>query len=126
MNGHILGEYGDEEALSGSEKEYVSKLRFIQELGPARTIYVSHGAGEDWFVVEPQVGYLHSVTGAPLTTQAAVSRLVEANRTVYELRPKLWRNRRVARGTERLEPSWRPVLYLAAGLVLGALIRSIT
>lgn len=126
MMGRIIGQYGDEDALSGFEREHLNKMRAIEELGPPRTIYVSHGADGDWFVVEPQVGTMESMAGTPITKEQAVERLIDRNRTVYELTPKLFRNRRANTRIEHLEVAWKPTVYLIAGFLLGALVRSIT
>ena len=54
-------------------------------------------------MVEPQVGQLPSAAGTPLHRDLAVRSLVSHDRTVYELKPKLWRNRNARVRIERIE-----------------------
>lgn len=51
----------------------------IRKLGPASTIFISHGASGDWFIVEPQVGGDES----GMLVSDNVRRLLKAGRTVY-------------------------------------------
>ena len=50
-----------------------------------RTLYLSHGADGNWFVVEPQVGTNRSIVGTPITLEQAIRSLLDAGRTVYRV-----------------------------------------
>ena len=51
------------------------------------SIYISHGASGDWFVVKPLEGKTEeSMAGTPITNKMAVDSLLNAGRTVYRIK----------------------------------------
>lgn len=55
-------------------------------------LHISHGAGGDWFIVQPLEGETQqSLAGTPITHERAVETLRRNGRTVYTINAKPWR-----------------------------------